>query len=289
MTEFRVSNWVRNFENSKTKELKRLEWVPVPNKMDGAGYTELVDHPNGASHLGAWLAILEIASKQDIRGDLPTASTGTAAALARISRLPISLFEEVLPRLSAIGWIDDLTQQNQQPDGIRRNPSESVGNPPLKGNGIEWNGREEKTPSCSPAEAVAPANVETPSVRAALEATEKLKTPKQAKPEKVTNIASGTRISVEELPDEWANWALTDCAMDRQQAQRVFAEFRDYWLSIPGAKGRKADWFATWRNRCRNLPSSRDDPKTGTLNFYESATDRAIRVGKERILNEGRL
>ena len=28
--------------------------------------------------------------------------------------------------------------------------------------------------------------------------------------------------------------------------------FRDYWRSVAGARGRKADWDATWRNWIRN-------------------------------------
>lgn len=35
--------------------------------------------------------------------------------------------------------------------------------------------------------------------------------------------------------------------------QAVFAEFIDYWQSIPGWRGLKLDWSATWRNRCRVL------------------------------------
>jgi hypothetical protein len=31
----------------------------------------------------------------------------------------------------------------------------------------------------------------------------------------------------------------------------VAERFRDYWLAVPGARGRKADWGATWRNWCR--------------------------------------
>ena len=33
----------------------------------------------------------------------------------------------------------------------------------------------------------------------------------------------------------------------------VAAEFRDYWVPLPGAKGRKLDWSATFRNRCRDI------------------------------------
>ena len=29
--------------------------------------------------------------------------------------------------------------------------------------------------------------------------------------------------------------------------------FRDYWVAVPGAKGLKLDWEATWRNRIREV------------------------------------
>jgi DNA-binding transcriptional ArsR family regulator len=44
------------------------------------------------------------------------------------------------------------------------------------------------------------------------------------------------------------------------------AEFRDYWLAVPGAKGRKLDWPATFRNSCRmqaakRAPRKREDAR----------------------------
>ena len=50
----RVRDWDALYENNRTRGDKRLGWVPIPNRMDGDGYTELVDHENGAAHLGAW-------------------------------------------------------------------------------------------------------------------------------------------------------------------------------------------------------------------------------------------
>jgi hypothetical protein len=40
-------------------------------------------------------------------------------------------------------------------------------------------------------------------------------------------------------------------------AERTFEKFCDYWRAIPGAKGRKIDWDATWRNWCRNDKDAR--------------------------------
>jgi len=65
--------------------------------------------------------------------------------------------------------------------------------------------------------------------------------------------AQGSRLDRDwQLPDGWRDW--TRVTFPQTTAERVVAEadtFRDYWISAPGQKGRKADWEATWRNWCR--------------------------------------
>lgn len=39
-------------------------------------------------------------------------------------------------------------------------------------------------------------------------------------------------------------------------AERTFAKFTDYWRAASGAKARKRDWDATWRNWCRREAES---------------------------------
>lgn len=104
----RVRNWDALYENNRTRILKRMEWVPIPNSLAGDGYTELVDHPNAAAHLGAWLAIVQVASLCKPRGVLlrSNGQPHDAASLARITRLPVDVFYEVLPRLLSIGWLE---------------------------------------------------------------------------------------------------------------------------------------------------------------------------------------
>lgn len=158
---YRIKDWDKIYENNRTRELKRLEWVPVPNRMDGLGYTELVDHPNGAAHFGAWIAIVEIASRQEIRGVLPSVRGNTAIALARISRLPVQLFAEVLQRLAApeIDWIEVTAQESapipQDPAVIPHDTAYLRGHALAEGKGREGNGREEKH-SCASGEAPVP-------------------------------------------------------------------------------------------------------------------------------------
>lgn len=121
----RVRNWDVLYENNRTREYKKLNWVPIPNKMDGDGYTELVDHANGAAHLGAWLAIVQVASRCDVRGVLMRdgGRPHDVASLARITRLPREVFDEVLPRLMAIGWLEDAAKP-QEPEAIRQDAAE---------------------------------------------------------------------------------------------------------------------------------------------------------------------
>jgi len=105
---YSIRDWSKHFENNRTRELKELRFVILPNKHDGDGYTELLDHPNGAAHYGAWVAIVQVASKCEIRGTLSRdgAKPHDACSLSRLTRIPVSVFEEALPRLVGIGWVE---------------------------------------------------------------------------------------------------------------------------------------------------------------------------------------
>jgi hypothetical protein len=46
----------------------------------------------------------------------------------------------------------------------------------------------------------------------------------------------------------WAAKATPGLDVDRET--RAFV---DYWRGVPGARGRKLDWPATWRNRLRDV------------------------------------
>jgi len=164
-TILKIRDWDKYFENNRTRELKRLDWVPMPVKMDGDGYTELVDHPHGAAHFGAWCAIVEVAAKCEPRGTLlrDGQKPHDAASLARVTRLPVKVFDDVIPRLLVIGWLESQTLSDHQVTTI---PQEDAGIPQDDAtkshlpalNGREWNGREQKgreEESSEPADAAA--------------------------------------------------------------------------------------------------------------------------------------
>ena len=115
------------------------------------------------------------------------------------------------------------------------------------------------TPLLDPPSSESPTNavVETPTVAAdAAPATA------SANPASKPSKARGTRI-----PDGWqpdralADWtrANAPAAANALEVER----FRDYWAAQPGAKGRKADWSATWRNWARRCQEQAHGPRRG--------------------------
>ena len=108
----RVRNWT-DFESHRTRHMRNINSIRVPN-LDTEGYIDLISHENGAEHFGAWVAILRVASRCNPRGTLVRDNGGpyTAASLARMTRLPAACFEEAIPRLLAIGWLETISSND---------------------------------------------------------------------------------------------------------------------------------------------------------------------------------
>lgn len=89
------------------------------------------------------------------------------------------------------------------------------------------------------------------------------------------------------LPDDWTPDVVFAASngMSELDALTEAERFRDYWRSVAGAKGRKSDWQATWRNWIRRAveqrPLSRTPPdRAGSpVSFAERHTDQSWRVG----------
>jgi hypothetical protein len=79
---------------------------------------------------------------------------------------------------------------------------------------------------------------------------EKKERKKHTKKEKL-----GSRFALTVMPEEWKNF----CIEKRPDLDpdELFAEFKDYWSGVPGQRGRKIDWAATWRNRVRDKRKDR--------------------------------
>lgn len=77
--------------------------------------------------------------------------------------------------------------------------------------------------------------------------------PPETKPAK--KAKRGTRLDVQTLPDEWGAF-VKERAPDLDP-DLVFEEFKNYWVSQPGQKGVKLDWFATFRNNVISMPDGK--------------------------------
>ena len=124
---YRIRNWDRNFENNRTRELKNMTFVPIPNDLGSDGYVELVSHQDGPGHFAVWITLVQIASKCDPRGTLLRSNRHphAQASLARISRLPEPLVSTAIKRLLTIGWLevvslDDATGSTTSHLGARK-------------------------------------------------------------------------------------------------------------------------------------------------------------------------
>lgn len=60
----------------------------------------------------------------------------------------------------------------------------------------------------------------------------------------------GSRFALTQIPEDWRSFSLKERA--DLIPEKIFEQFSDYWMAVPGQKGRKSNWFATWRNWIRN-------------------------------------
>ncbi len=180
---YKIRDWDKYFENNRTRELKNLQWVPMPNKHDGDGFTEVMEQERGVEVYGAWALILQIASKCNPRGTLvrdnPAPSCGDpapgcgggqkahdSASLARMTRTHRSVFDHALPILVQVGWLDvipeaeSLCEIPHPPAGLSHPPAviphpSAASRARAEGNGMEGNGMEKNTPPKQPGEETA--------------------------------------------------------------------------------------------------------------------------------------
>lgn len=73
--------------------------------------------------------------------------------------------------------------------------------------------------------------------------------------------ATATRLPADWMPS-YEDARFCDAERKDLKIDETASRFRDYWIAQPGAKGRKTDWSATWRNWVRNerIPQARASP-----------------------------
>lgn len=106
---YSVRGWENHFENSQSRKVTKASWIPVPNKHDGKSFRRVMAMANGPALYGAWIMILQVASKCQTRGELADEDGPlTAEDLAFKTGGSESLFSEALTVFSgdSIRWLE---------------------------------------------------------------------------------------------------------------------------------------------------------------------------------------
>lgn len=141
---YKIRNWNSIYENNRTRELKKLDWFPMPNKQDGDGYTLIMAEKDGAAIFGAWVACAQIASRCDPRGTLlrDGSKPHDSVSLSRMSRVSEPVIKKMLDICSSpeVNWLEssELGEEETNPASEREIPASEC----LEGKGRE--GKEEK-------------------------------------------------------------------------------------------------------------------------------------------------
>jgi hypothetical protein len=148
VTRYRVRNWSEFFENAQSRKYQRLSWVPIPNKHDGKSYRRLMAHDDGPALYGAWLLIVQVASKCPVRGVLADADgVLDADDLAAKTGCPASLFVKAFELLThpKVAWleVEQLPADSQHAKSV---PTVSPGTLPLNGTEANRTNSEKKQP-----------------------------------------------------------------------------------------------------------------------------------------------
>ncbi|MFC9966299.1 hypothetical protein ACFVH4_18885 [Nocardia ignorata] len=109
------------------------------------------------------------------------------------------------------------------------------------------------------------------------EVTTDVVTSESAPRERAASLAKGHR-----LPEDWQPSGAAVVQMRAEFPGIDFwqenAKFRDYWSAQPGAKGRKTDWDATWRNWIRRAfeQSHRPGPQRAASQPTTARSDQKV-------------
>lgn len=170
-TLYKIRNWDKHFEDSSSRKLKKLSWAPIPNKHDGKGYRRLIASKNGPAIYGAWILIVQVASKCPERGTLSDEDGPLDASDLEVKTgVPAALFTQTLELLASqrIGWIvaENLPlspEASGDSPNVSADSPEASGKIGAEGNGMEWKGREQNGSVSSP-EPDEPASVPEPAL-----------------------------------------------------------------------------------------------------------------------------
>jgi uncharacterized phage protein (TIGR02220 family) len=148
---YKIRDWNRLFENNRSRELKKLDFVLIPNRHDGESFSEIMQQKDGAKIFAGWVLILQVASKCDPRGTLlrdsgtplrPGARPHNSTSLSLKTRAPKEWFDLAFSFLEEnTDWLE-IEEITENPAPACELSAPACGKVTLKGR--EQNGMEEK-------------------------------------------------------------------------------------------------------------------------------------------------
>jgi hypothetical protein len=106
---YRIKNWQDIYEVNRTRELKVVKWIPVPVKLSGDGYCQIMENKNGPAIFGTFISLIELAASCKPRGDLVRSSGDPHDfnSIGRICRIDPCLVEStILFCIDPLKWIE---------------------------------------------------------------------------------------------------------------------------------------------------------------------------------------
>jgi hypothetical protein len=145
---YKIRDWAAIFENNRSRTVKDLAWVPIPNRHDGENYSLIMAQKNASEIFAAWVLMLQVASRCHPRGSLvrDNQKPHTPLTLSTKTRAPEKWFEIALNFLEKeTDWLEieiDCQSYDSQVS-VSAHPTDE------EGKGTEGKGREVSAPSFS--------------------------------------------------------------------------------------------------------------------------------------------
>lgn len=118
----RIKDWDQHFENAASRKLQKLYHVMLPARYDGSRYAELILSPHGVERYAAWCTLLGIAASGGLGGPgqrgyirRSDGSPHTPTSLSFVTRIPQAVYEDAIPALLKIGWLEEIGASSDQP------------------------------------------------------------------------------------------------------------------------------------------------------------------------------
>jgi hypothetical protein len=114
----RIRDWDKHFEQDRSRQWKHIRWVPIPNKQ-GSGYRTIMAQKNGLEIFACWIALVELGSTCQPRGDLYKYDLNTISLLTLISQKTLETAIKFLSQ--CLDWIEVIENLDKNVNECQKN------------------------------------------------------------------------------------------------------------------------------------------------------------------------